>query len=59
MECPRTDTILVGTDSLIASLETQIDTYKATIDQSIKYLIGSKVGAGGVAMALAVCSGGI
>ncbi|HFK1409900.1 HBL/NHE enterotoxin family protein [Bacillus sp. AF62] len=56
--------ILVGKDSLIASLGTQIDTYNATIDQSIKYLIGSgvgaglAVGAGGVAIVLAVCSGG-
>ncbi|PEP96976.1 HBL/NHE enterotoxin family protein [Bacillus toyonensis] len=56
--------ILVGKDSLIKSLGTQIDTYNATIDQNLKYLIGGAVGmgiavgAGGLAIGLAVLSGG-
>lgn len=57
--------ILVGKDSLITALGKQIDTYNATIDQSLKYLIGGAVGmglavgAGGLAIGLAVLSGGV
>ncbi|HHL0974558.1 TPA: HBL/NHE enterotoxin family protein [Bacillus cereus] len=57
--------ILAGKDSLIEALIKQIDTYHATIDQSLQYLIGSavgmgvSVGVGGLAIGLAVFSGGV
>ncbi|MGH0883144.1 HBL/NHE enterotoxin family protein [Bacillus paranthracis] len=56
--------ILAGKDSLIEALGKQIDTYNATIDHSLKYLIGGAVGmgislgVGGLAIGLAVLSGG-
>ncbi|MCQ6530994.1 HBL/NHE enterotoxin family protein [Bacillus mycoides] len=56
--------ILAGKDSLITVLGNQIDTYNATIDQSLKYLIGGAVGTGisvgigGLAIGIAVLSGG-
>ncbi|OQR53358.1 HBL/NHE enterotoxin family protein [Bacillus sp. CDB3] len=57
--------ILAGKDSLIAALEKQIVTYSTTIDRSLKYLIGGALttgvglGVGGLAVGLAVFSGGI
>ncbi|MDA1775104.1 HBL/NHE enterotoxin family protein [Bacillus cereus] len=55
---------LFGKDSLIDSLGKQIDTYNATIEEHLKYLIGGAVGmslavgTGGLAIGLAVLSGG-
>ncbi|PEZ44436.1 hypothetical protein CN345_04435 [Bacillus thuringiensis] len=60
----RLVTILVGKDSLIGILEKEILTYNKTIDQSLKYLIsgaiatGVGIGVGGLAIGLAVLSGG-